>query len=269
MLTDSHCHLHDEAFASDRDAVLERAQQAGVERIITIGTSIAESQAAIALAEAHENVFATVGIAPHDEQPFADDTLKQLRDLAQHPKVVALGEVGLDYHYNTWPQDTQRQIFEKQLELAAELGKPVVIHSRDADEDMIKNLAEFAAMPSPKVGEGAGVRARGVMHCFSSTLEMAQQCAALGFLLSIAGPITYPKPRALPAIVKTLALDVLLIETDAPFLAPQRHRGRRNEPAYVREVALKMAELRAESFETIAQATTRNAERVFRLTGCE
>ncbi len=258
MLIDSHCHLHDDAFANDRDEVIRRAREAGVERIITIGTSVAESRAAIALAEEHEEVFAAVGMAPHDEHPFTDETLNTLRELAQHPKVVALGEFGLDYHYNTWPRETQREIFTKQLEVATELSKPVVIHNRDADADVLDLLSKFANCNSQ-------FAMRGVMHCFSSALAMAQACAELGFLISIAGPITYPKPRALPAVVRALPLESLLIETDAPFLAPQSYRGRRNEPAYVREVAAKIAELRGESFETVAQVTTRNAQRLFRL----
>ena len=258
MLIDSHCHLHDAAFAGEVERVLERARQAGVERVITIGTDLAESKAAIALAEAHPNVYATVGVAPHDNSPFSVETVHTLRELAQHPKVVALGEFGLDYHYNTWPRETQRDVFTQQLTLAAELNMPVVIHNRDADEDMLAILADFAARQTSRVG-------RGVMHCFSSTLVMAQQCAELGFMISIAGPLTYPKPRALPDIVRALPLDVLLVETDAPYLSPQGQRGKRNEPAFVRAVAEKAAEIRAESFEHVAQATTRNAERLFGL----
>jgi TatD DNase family protein len=258
MLIDSHCHLHDAAFAGEVERVLERARQAGVERVITIGTDLAESKAAIALAEAHPNVYATVGVAPHDNSPFSVETVHTLRELAQHPKVVALGEFGLDYHYNTWPRETQRDVFTQQLTLAAELNMPVVIHNRDADEDMLAILADFAARQTSRVG-------RGVMHCFSSTLVMAQQCAELGFMISIAGPLTYPKPRALPDIVRVLPLDVLLVETDAPYLAPHGYRGKRNEPAFVRVVVEKVAEIRAESFEHIAQETTRNAERLFGL----
>ncbi len=258
MLIDSHCHLHDDAFAHDVGAVIGRAREAGVGRVVTIGTSIAESRAAIALAEQFDEVFATVGIAPHDEHQFTDETLVQLRELAQHPKVVALGEFGLDYHYNTWQRDEQIRIFEQQLQLASELNKPVVIHNRDADDDTLCVLRDFTQHSALNTRQSLGV-----MHCFSSTLDMAQRCVELGFLISLASPITYPKPRALPDVAKTLSLDSLLIETDAPLLAPQSQRGKRNEPSLVREVALKIAELRGESFETIADATTRNAERLF------
>ena len=258
MLIDSHCHLHDAAFAGEVEVVLERARQAGVERVITIGTDLADSKAAIALAETHPNVFATIGIAPHAESPFGVETIHTLRELARHPKVIALGEFGLDYHYNMWPREIQWDVFTQQLTLAAELNMPVVIHNRDADDDMLAILADFAARQTSRVE-------RGVMHCFSSTVGMAQQCAALGFMISIAGPLTYPKPRALPEIVRALPLDVLLVETDAPYLSPQGHRGKRNEPAFVRAVAAKIAETRAESFEHVAQTTTSNAERLFSL----
>ena len=264
MLVDSHCHLHDDAFAGDGGDVIRRAREAGVARIVTVGTSIADSRAAIALAERYDEVYATVGIAPHDEQPFTHESLQQLRELAQHPKVVALGELGLDYHYNTWPHERQVQVFRQQLDLAGELSKPVVIHSRDADADMLETLRAFAGSTATDRAHGTpDSRLLGVMHCFSSTLEMAQACAALGFLISIAGPLTYSKPRALPDVVKTLPLRMLLVETDAPFLAPQSQRGKRNEPARVRDVAHKIAELRGEAFDAVAHATTCNAMRLF------
>jgi TatD DNase family protein len=269
MLIDSHCHLHDAAFADDIEAVLERARQAGIDRIVTVGTSIAESRAAIALADKHESVFATVGIAPHDDVPFTAETLNVLRGLAQHPRVVALGEFGLDYHYDTLPRETQRRVCEQQLALAAEMDMPVVIHNRDADADMLVLLARFAAqrlsIGHPLPGPGTRHPALGVMHCFSSTLTMARKCVALGFKISIAGPLTYTKPRALPEVVRALPLDALLVETDAPYLAPQAQRGRRNEPAYVLAVAEKIAELKGESLDVVAGATARNAQDLFGL----
>jgi TatD DNase family protein len=267
MLTDSHCHLQADAFADDLDAVIQRAHEASVTRLVTIGWDAPSSRAAIALAEKYESVYATVGIAPHDETPFTNDTLKVLRDMAHHPKVVALGEFGLDYHYHTWPRETQQAIFERQLELASELAKPVVIHNRDADDDVLAILTQFAKRKtqdaSPHLPLTTYPLLRGVMHCFSGTLDLAQACWSLGFLISIAGPITYPKPRALPEVVKMLPLNALLVETDAPFLAPQAWRGKRNEPAYARAVVAKIASLRGDDFETVAQATTRNAEKLF------
>jgi TatD DNase family protein len=274
MLVDSHCHLHDAAFAGDLDAVLRRARNAEVTRMVTIGTSIAESHDAVALAAAHPGIWATVGVAPHEAQPFSDESLESLRALAQLPRVVALGEIGLDYHYDTWPRAGQRAVFERQLALAAELGKPVVIHNRDADADMLSMLRAHAAQrhaagaqsPAQWPGPAQGARVSlGVMHCFSGDVEMAERCVALGFRISLAGPLTYPKPRALPDVARVLPLEALLVETDAPFLAPQGHRGKRNEPALVRAVAQKIAELRGVAFETVAQATALNAGDLFGL----
>ena len=276
MFVDSHCHLHDAAFAGDLDAVLQRARDAGVARVITIGTSVTESRAALKLASAHAEIWATVGVAPHDEQPFSNETLDTLRALAQLPRVVAVGECGLDYHYDTVPRPEQRAVFAKQLALASELGKPVVIHNRDADADMLSMLREFAAQcrgaraqlpalrPGPDPASGQEY-ALGVMHCFSGDVALAENCAALGFRISLAGPLTYPKPRALPAVARALPLAALLVETDAPYLAPQGQRGKRNEPAHVRAVAQKIAELRGETVETIAAATSHNAIALFGL----
>jgi TatD DNase family protein len=276
MLVDSHCHLHDAAFAGDLAAVLQRARAAGVTRMITIGTSVEQSRAAVELASAHPEIWATIGVAPHDEQPFSSDTLDVLRALAQLPRVVAVGECGLDYHYDSLPRAEQRAVFVKQLALAAELGKPVVIHNRDADADMLSILREFAAQchvarsrlpalwPVPETASGRH-HALGVMHCFSGDVALAENCAALGFRISFAGPLTYSKPRALPDVARALPLDALLVETDAPYLAPQGQRGKRNEPAHVRAVAQKLAELRGETVEAIAQATSRNAAVLFGL----
>jgi len=276
MLVDSHCHLHDAAFAGDLAAVLQRAREAGVTHMLTIGTSVTESRAAVELASAHPEVWATVGVAPHDEQPFSNETLDALRALAQLPRVVAVGECGLDYHYDTLPRAEQRAVFVKQLVLAAELGKPVVIHNRDADADMLSMLREFAAQRSaartrpPALRRGpdpaSGRRhSLGVMHCFSGDVALAENCAALGFRISLAGPLTYPKSRALSDVARALPLDALLVETDAPYLAPQGQRGKRNEPAHVRAVAQKIAELRGETLETIAAATAHNAAVLFGL----
>ena len=263
MLVDSHCHLHDPAFAADLAPVLQRARAAGVTGMLTIGTSLAESRAAVALAAAHPEIWAAVGVAPHDEQPFSDESLAALRALAAQPRVVAIGECGLDYHYDTLPRVVQRAVVERQLALAAELGMPLVIHSRDADADMLAMLREFAAR---RPAAGAAVeRALGVMHCFSGDAALAHELAALGFRISLAGPLTYSKPRALPDVARALPLAALLIETDAPYLAPQGYRGKRNEPAFVRAVAQKLADLRGETLAAIAQATAHNAAALFGL----
>ena len=291
MLVDSHCHLHDSAFAADLEPVLQRARAAGVTAMLTIGTSLAESRAAVALAAAHPEIWATVGVAPHDEQPFSDESLAALRALAAQPRVVAIGECGLDYHYDTLPRAVLRDVFKRQLALAAELGMPLVIHNRDADADMLAMLREFAAQRpaagadaergSPPVCRSAAApprsdgvqpaesrlpeRALGVMHCFSGDAALATELAALGFRISLAGPLTYSKPRALPDVARALPLAALLIETDAPYLAPQGYRGKRNEPAYVRAVAQKLADLRGETLVAIAQATAHNAAALFGL----
>jgi TatD DNase family protein len=288
--------LHDPAFAADLDAVLQRARAARVTRMITIGTSVVQSRAAVGLASAHPGVWATVGVAPHDAQPFSDEAFESLRALARLPRVVAVGECGLDYHYDTWTRAVQRAVFVRQLTLAAELRMPVVIHNRDADADMLAMLRDYAAQrraapahPPPAggssqdsrtavgtagsrvpagfgTGSASGAQYRlGVMHCFSGDVEMAERCAALGFRISLAGPLTYPQPRALPDVARALPLDALLVETDAPYLAPQGQRGKRNEPALVRAVAQKLAELRGVAFEAVAEATARNAGDLFGL----
>lgn len=259
MLFDSHCHLQADAFEGEVAEVIARAQDAGVTRMAVIGWDLASSAAALRLAEQYDGVIATAGIAPHDETRWNDSTRDALRELAQHPRCAAIGECGLDFHYNTWPRDVQRAVFEQQLALAAELGKPVVVHCRDAQAETLDVLHRHAA--------AAPRRPAGVMHCYSGDAATAQECVALGFLVSIAGPVTYRNPRELPGVARAVPLDALLVETDAPFLAPQSKRGKRNEPAYVREVAQKVAELRGEPLETIAAALSRNAARLFGLDG--
>lgn len=273
MFVDSHCHLHDAAFASDLDIVLQRARAGGVTRMVTIGTSVEASKSAIELAATHPAVWATVGVAPHDAQPFTNATLNALRELAQLPRVVGVGECGLDYHYDTIPRSEQRVVLLQQLSLAAELGMPVVIHNREADDDMLSLLREFAAEcrragaePRP-LTDGFSRRRTplGVMHCFSGDPAFAESCTELGFHISLAGPLTYPRPRSLPDVARSLPLESLLIETDAPYLAPQGQRGRRNEPVGVRAVAQKIAELRGVTVETVAEATSHNAAFLFGL----
>ncbi len=257
MLFDSHCHLQAEAFAGEVAETVERARAAGVTRMAVIGWDLASSAAALRLAEQYDGLVATVGIAPHDETRWSAATHDALRELARHPRCAAIGECGLDYHYNTWPRDIQRAVFESQLALAVELGKPVVIHCRDAQADTLDALRAYSAA-TPR-------RPAGVMHCFSGDVATAQACAALGFLISIAGPVTYRNPRDLPDVARTLPLDALLVETDAPFLAPQSKRGKRNEPAYVRETSQKVADLRGEPLEVVGPALSRNAARLFGL----
>jgi TatD DNase family protein len=243
MLVDSHCHLDDERFDADRQAVIERALAAGVEMILAIGSGPPDLEAAIRLAEEHPHIYATVGVHPHDASKWTPNLLERLRELASRPKVVAIGEIGLDYHYNFSPPEAQRQVFGAQLALARELGKPVVIHTREAWEDTFRIL---------------GNRASGIMHCFSGGAAEARACVELGMHISFAGIVTYPKAAAVQEAAKATPWERLLVETDAPYLAPVPHRGKRNEPAFVRETAAKIAELKGVRLETVAEFTTAN-----------
>jgi len=257
MLFDSHCHLQADAFTDEVPEVIARAAAAGVTRMAVIGWDLASSAAALRLAAQYPQLTATVGIAPHDETQWGEETRDALRDLARDPHCAAIGECGLDFHYNTWPRDVQAAVFAYQLSVAAALSKPVVIHSRDAQAETLEILRRHSA--------AVARRPAGVMHCYSGDAAGAADFAALGFLVSIAGPVTYRKPRNLPDVARSLPLDALLVETDAPFLAPQSRRGKRNEPAYVREVAQTVADLRGETLETVAAAVSRNAVRLFGL----
>jgi len=259
VLIDTHAHLDFQQFNGDREGTLERAWEAGVSAIVTIGTDLSTSRAAIALAEAHERVFATVGFHPHDAKHVNSAVLTELRDLACHPHVVAVGEIGLDYYRDRSPRDEQRRAFRQQLDIAAEASKPVVVHDREAHADTLKILRQWIEQAQPEPAE-----CRGVFHCFSGDLSLAQQAIDLGFFIGIDGPVTYQNARQLPGVVRVLALNRILIETDAPFLTPHPHRGKRNEPAYVRLVASKIAELRSISLQEVAQITTANAQNLFR-----
>jgi TatD DNase family protein len=259
MLIDTHAHLDFRQFNDDRDAVLARAWQAGVAAIVTIGIDLETSRAAVALADTHERVWATAGFHPHDAKTASAAALTELRELARHPRVVAIGEIGLDFYRDRSPRDVQRRVFEQQLQIAADLGKPVVLHDRQAHAATLDIVRQWVTKnQSP-------FKQRGVLHCFSGDLALAQEAIELGFFIGVDGPITYRNARQLPDIVKALPLDRLLIETDAPFLTPHPHRGKRNEPAYVRLVAEKIADVKNLSLEKVAQATTANARALFQL----
>ena len=251
MLIDTHAHLHLEQFAADRGAVFERAAAAGVGRIIEIGFDLVSSRAAVALAAAHPQVYAVVGVQPHYAQEADDAWLAEIRQLAAAPKVVAIGEIGLDYYWDKAPHADQERLFRTQLALARELALPVVIHSREAQADTLRILGD-AARGQP-----------GVMHSFSGDLAYAQACLEIGFMLSFSGPVTFSKATALHEVVRQVPLDRILTETDSPFLAPHPHRGKRNEPGYVKLVVERIAALRGTPLETVAAAVWANAERVF------
>jgi TatD DNase family protein len=258
MLFDTHAHLHFPEFTPDLDAVLARARAAGIVGMVTIGTDRETNEAAVALAERLPDVHATVGIHPHDAASATEADWTAMEALARaSAKVVALGEMGLDFFRNLSPHDVQERVFRRQLALARGLGKPVVVHCRDAHEETLAVLAD------EKVGEIGGV-----MHCFSGDVEVARRCLDLGLLISLAGPVTYKNARALPEVARFVPGDRLVVETDCPFLPPHPHRGRRNEPAYVALTAARVAELRSADPDALGAATTRNATTLFKLAAC-
>lgn len=253
QLVDTHTHLDFEQYDTDREAVLQRAAEAGVEWLLDVGTDLASSRRAVSLAAAEPRVWAAVGLHPHEAASWTAEVQSELRALARHPRVVAIGETGLDYYRDLSPRGRQREAFEAQLALALELGLPLIVHDREAHEDVLSILRTAA---------GAGLR--GVMHCFSGGPELARRVVELGMHVGIAGPITYPRATALAEVARTVPLERLLIETDCPYLAPQAYRGRRNEPAYVRLVAERVAELRGITPEEVGRVTSRNARDLFR-----
>jgi TatD DNase family protein len=249
-LIDSHCHLDDSQFDSDREAVVERALAAGVDCMLAVGTGNGppDLEAGIRLAETHGCLLATVGVHPHDARKTGPETWRKIEQLLAHPKVVALGEIGLDYHYDNSPRDQQQSAFIEQMRIARGARKPIVLHTREAWEDTWRLLEEHWA-PA-----GLG----GIMHCFSGGPEEARRALDLGFYLAFGGVATYPKATQVRDAAVCTPLDRLLLETDAPYLAPVPFRGKRNEPAFLVETARRLAELRGVSFEEVAAATTRN-----------
>jgi TatD DNase family protein len=250
-LIDTHAHLALAQFDADRDAVLARAAAVGVERIVEIGFDLPSSRAALDLAEAHPQIYAVVGIQPNHAHEAPAGWERQLRELCAHPKAVAIGEIGLDYHWMTAPPAQQEAIFREQLALARELGLPVVIHTREAHADTLRILAA-AARGQP-----------GVMHSFSGDWAFAEACLEIGFLLSLSGPLTFSKAVELHEVARRAPLERLLVETDSPYLSPHPHRGQRNESARVRLVAERLADLRGEPLERVAAQLWANAERIF------
>jgi len=258
-LVDSHAHLDFQQFDPDRDAVIARAQSAGVEWIVNVGVDPTSSRQAVDLATVQEMIFATVGMHPHGAKDLDSTAWVELRALAEEPKVVAVGEIGLDFYRDLSPRDTQRQTFEAQLAWAAELSKPVVIHDRDAHTEIMGILTDWAqGLEDPSLAGRLGV-----LHTFSGDLAMAEAAVDLGFYISFSGPVTYKNAGRLAGIVQSLPLDRILVETDCPFLAPHPHRGKRNEPAHVRLVVERIAALRGMSFADVAAATMANARQLF------
>ena len=257
-LIDSHAHIDGPQFADDRDAVLSRARAAGVSTILAIGTGPGPEKldAALPYAEAHDWIYTTVGIHPHDAKEVTPTHLETLAALAKHPKVIAWGEIGLDYFYDHSPRDIQEKVFREQMELAHAAKLPIIIHCRDAWDDCLRILEEV--WKPTALG--------GILHCFTGTRDHAKRGLDMGFHISFAGNSTYPKTQHLREIAKEIPLDRILIETDSPYLAPQPYRGKRNEPAYVLEVAKALANVRDLELPEIAAQTTGNFRRFFRLT---
>lgn len=259
-LIDTHCHLNFHQYDKDREAVIQRAVASGVHRVIAPAVDLKSCQQAIELAESHCGIHAAIGIHPNSSRHFNAATVERIRKWTAHRQTVAIGEIGLDYYWDKSPKHIQRQAFEQQLDLAGELELPVIIHNRDANEDVLAVLkAWIPSLP-------ASLRNRpGVLHSFSAPSTVAERALALGFYLGFTGPITFKKAEHLRALVKTLPRDRLLIETDSPFLAPHPHRGKRNEPAHVQYVNQKLAELQGISAAEMAAHTTANAEHLFAL----
>src|SRR5437773_6354357 len=250
MLVDSHCHLDFPDFAAERAAIITRARSAGVETMLTIGTRLDEFPGVRSIAEAFDEVWCSVGVHPHEAKDHAALVPEELIALAAHPKVVGIGETGLDFHYDLSPRDIQERVFRTHIAAARATGLPLVVHAREADREVARILNEERP-PS------------GVMHCFSSGRALAEAALALGFYISISGIVTFRNAEDLRAIVRDVPLDRLLVETDAPYLAPVPYRGRRNEPAYVAATAAAVAALKGIEPEELATATTENFFRLF------
>ena len=252
MLIDSHVHLDDRRFDNDRDRIIKGLKDDGIELVLNIGADLQTSIASVSLAEKYDNVYAVVGVHPHSAKEVDDSTLEILKSFATRDKVVAIGEIGLDFHYDNSPRDVQKKWFREQLELAKEVDLPVVIHSRSATQDTFNIIKEAQ--------DG---KLRGVLHCYSDSLEMAMEYIKLGFYISLAGPVTFNNARVPKEVAKAVPLDRLLIETDSPYLTPTPNRGKRNEPAYVRYVAAEIAELRGMSFDELIKVTNKNTKELF------
>lgn len=252
MFFDTHVHLNADQFMDDRDEVIERAKEAGVNYMVVVGFDRKTIPLALEIAEQYDFIYASVGWHPVDAIDMTGEDLTWLEELANHPKVVALGEMGLDYYWDKSPKDVQEAVFRKQIRLAKKVNLPIIIHNREATEDIIRILEDEEAH---EVG--------GIMHCFSDKVEYAHKCLSLGFHISLGGPVTFKNAKDPKVVAKEVPLDRLLIETDCPYLAPHPYRGKRNEPAHVKLVAEKIAEIKEITVEELAKQTTENAKNLF------
>jgi TatD DNase family protein len=254
MLIDSHAHLEMPDFKKDLEAVIQRAKESGVEYIFTVGTEKRDWKRALEIADSYPSIYAILGVHPHNVKEIDDQTYPTLRELCKEGKVKAYGEIGLDFFRNLSPRDIQLKRFREQISLAKELGLPIVVHDREAHQETLEVLKSEKA-------EECG----GIIHCFSGDYEMAKVCMDMGFYISIPGSITFKNAERFREIVNRIPLEFLLVETDAPFITPEPFRGKRNEPSYVRYTAQKVAEIKKVTFEKVAEVTTENALRVYRL----
>ena len=252
MLFDTHVHLNDEQFNEDLQEVIERAKEVGISYMVVVGFNRPTIERAISLVKEYDFLYASIGWHPVDAIDMTDEDLAWIEEMAANPKVVALGEMGLDYHWDKSPHEVQKEVFRRQISLAKKLKLPIIIHNRDATEDVVQILREENA---EEVG--------GIMHCFSGSAETAKECIEMNFHISLGGPVTFKNAKKPKRVAIEVPLDRLLIETDCPYLAPHPYRGKRNEPAYVKLVAEQVAELKEISFEEVAQKTTENAKKLF------
>ncbi len=254
MLIDSHAHLDDKRFDSDRDMLIKNLKDNGLDLVINIGADLQTSIASVSLAEKYENIYAAIGVHPHSAKEMDNSTIEILKSFAKREKVVAIGEIGLDFHYDNSPRDVQRKWFKEQLKLAKEVDLPVVIHTREASQETFDILKEAQ--------DG---KLRGVLHCYSGSVEMALEYIKLGFYISLGGPVTFNNAKVSREVAKAVPLDKLLIETDCPYLTPVPYRGKRNEPIFVKYVAETIAEIRGISLEELGEATNRNTKELFKI----
>lgn len=252
MLFDTHAHLNAVQYEQDLEEVIQRAKDEGVSHIVVVGFDRPTIKRAMELTESYDFIYAAVGWHPVDAIDMTDEELAWIKELASHPKVVALGEMGLDYYWDKSPKEVQKEVFRKQIALAKEVKLPIIIHNREATADILEILKEENAH---EVG--------GIMHCFSGSLEVARQCMDMNFYISFGGPVTFKNAKKPKEVAAAIPLEYLLIETDCPYLTPHPFRGKRNEPSYVKYVAEKIAELRELTFEEVAHITTENAKKIF------
>jgi TatD DNase family protein len=252
MLFDTHVHVNAEQFNEDLEDVIERAKEAGVNNMVVVGFDRPTIIRAMELIETYDFMYAAVGWHPVDAIDMTEEDLQWIEELSNHPKVVAIGEMGLDYHWDKSPKDVQMEVFRKQIRLAKKVGLPIIIHNREATADIVNILKEEEAS---KVG--------GIMHCFSGSAETALECINMNFYISLGGPVTFKNAKKPKEVAAAVPLDHLLIETDCPYLAPHPYRGKRNEPSYVKLVAEQIAEIKQLTIEEVSQATTENAKKLF------